>query len=95
MWVKKGLLSNRADLTEIKCFASDNEAALFTLFYALGRRITLLCLGAFHNDVEHCICNLVILDCLEQLFAVLPSTICMITTSASSSMEISAGINAR
>ena len=33
--------------------------------------LLLLCLGAFHNDVEHCICNLVILDCLEQLFAVL------------------------
>ena len=25
--------------------------------------LLLLCLGAFHNDVEHCICNLVILDC--------------------------------
>ena len=59
MWVKKGLLSYRAGITALS-YAHFAREGLFVL----------LSLGALHDDVEHCVCDLVVLDRFQHLFTV-------------------------
>ena len=66
MWVKKGPLSNRAG-------PINRQAGLsrYCRVQIVSGLFLVLCLCALHDEVEHCVCNVIVLYALKQLFTVL------------------------